>query len=105
MSTLPNSEYQRLVICASHPDTEIWLGDAEGHFVQKAVGELTTSLMPGRYVVEFGLGTSTYPVSLQSPARYTQRQLETGQTCPRPIPQISSGSVPGGGPVNRVDTC
>jgi hypothetical protein len=64
------------------------LGDDEGYFVQKAVGELGTSLMPGDYVVEFGLGAPTYPIRLRAPTRHTQDQLEAGPTCPRPIPQI-----------------
>ena len=80
--------YHRLVIAASRPDTEIWLGDNEGHFVQKAVGELRTSLLSGEDVVEFGLGTQTYPVALSAPARYTQTRLEAGPPCRRPIPRL-----------------
>lgn len=79
--------YHHLVISASLPETEVWLGDDEGHFVQKAVGELSTSLLPGDYVVEFGLGTQTYPVPLPASARFTQAQLEAGPRCPRPIPR------------------
>lgn len=86
MSDFSKAVYHQLVISASNPETEIWLGDDDGHFVQKAVGELRTSLMPGDYTVEFGLGTQTYPVSLSGPARYTQAHLVAGPTCPRPIP-------------------
>jgi hypothetical protein len=84
----PKPIYHRLVIRASRPETEIWLGDDAGHLVQKAVGELRTSVMPGDYVVEFGLGTPTYPVPLPTPAEYTQAQLEAGPSCPRPIPRF-----------------
>ena len=80
--------YHRLIITAARRETEIWLGDDEGHFVQKAVGELRVDLMPGDYVVEFGLGAPTYPVPLPVPARFTQAQLEAGPTCPRPVPRI-----------------
>ena len=76
------------MIAASRPETEIWLGDDEGHFVQKAVGDLRTSLVPGDYVVEFVLGTETYPVALWAPARYTQADLEAGPLCRRPIPRL-----------------
>jgi hypothetical protein len=51
-------EYSNLVIVATSPVMEIWLGDDAGHLVQKAVGELRTNLLPGHCVVEFGLGTS-----------------------------------------------
>lgn len=88
MTNQPKSVYHRLVITAAQPGTEIWLGDDEGHFVQKAVGELRTSLLSGDYVVEFGLGTPTYPLQLRVASRYTQRQLEAGPTCARPIPPL-----------------
>jgi hypothetical protein len=80
--------YYKLVIVASSSATEIWLGDDAGHLVQKAVGELRTSLLPGDYVVEFGLGTSPYPIHLTQASRYTQTELEAGPTCLRPIPQL-----------------
>jgi hypothetical protein len=80
--------YHNLVIVASSPTTEIWLGDDAGHLVQKEVGELKTSLLPGSYVVEFGLGNPTYPIRLTKARRYSQSVLESGPTCPRPSPQI-----------------
>jgi len=80
--------YDQLVIVAASPATEIWLGDDAGHLVQKAVGELRTSLLPGDYVVEFGLGSSPYPIHLAQASRYTQTELEAGPTCSRPIPQL-----------------
>jgi len=82
--------YYKLVIVASSPTTEIWLGDDSGHLVQKEVGELASSLLPGRYVVEFGLGTPTYPIHLTKASRYGQSELEAGPTCPRPIPQLAT---------------
>ena len=86
MSTAAIPVYYKLVIVASSSATEIWLGDDAGHLVQKAVGELRTSLLPGDYVVEFGLGTSPYPIHLTKATRYTQTELEAGPTCSRPIP-------------------
>ena len=83
-----NPVYYKLVIAAAFPATEIWLGDDAGHLVQKEVGELRTSLWPGDYVVEFGLGTSPYPIHLSQESRYTQTELEAGPTCSRPIPQL-----------------
>ena len=82
--------YHELVIEATCPSTEIWLGDDRGHFVQKETGTLKTSLLPGQYTVEFGLGTGCYPVSLTEPRRYTQRELESGPGCPRPEVQFDS---------------
>lgn len=85
--------YHRLVITASSPDTEVWLGDDEGHFVQTAVGELRTSVLAGSYVVEFALGGPTYPIRLDEPSTYTQRELEAGPSCPRPVPQIEDSDA------------
>ncbi len=83
-----NPVYYKLVIVATSPATEIWLGDDAGHLVQKEVGELRTSLLPGDYVVEFGLGSAPYPIHLAQASRYTQTELEAGPTCSRPIPQL-----------------
>jgi hypothetical protein len=80
--------YYELVIVATSPITEIWLGDDDGHLVQKEVGALRTSLLPGRYTVEFGLGTPSYPVHLTNASRYTQMELAAGPTCSRPIPKL-----------------
>jgi hypothetical protein len=77
--------YYRLTIVAASPATEIWLGDDGGHLVQKEIGTLETSLLPGDYTVEFGLGTSLYPIHLARPSRYTQAELSAGPTCPRPV--------------------
>lgn len=76
--------YHDLRIEASEATTEIWLGDSEGHFVKKAVGALGTSLLPGQYVVEFGLGTTTYPIVLTEAQRWTEAELRAGPCCLRP---------------------
>jgi len=81
--------YHELVILASSPTTDIWLGDDGGHFVQEEIGEMRTSLMPGHYTVEFGLGAPTYPIHLTKVSRYIQAELEAGPTCPRPTVQLS----------------
>jgi hypothetical protein len=83
-----NPVYFKLVIIATSPATEIWLGDDAGYLVQQEVGELRTSLLPGDYVGEFGLGSSAYPIRLAQARRYTQTELEAGPTCSRPIPQL-----------------
>jgi hypothetical protein len=80
--------YHKLVILASSPATQIWLGDDAGHLVQKGVGELRTSLLPGHYVVSFGLSAPTYAIDLKKASHFTQSQLEAGPTCPRPVLQL-----------------
>lgn len=78
--------YYQLVIESGSKSTEIWLGDKEGHFVQKDIGLLRSSWLPGDYTVEFGLGLSTYPISLRQASRYTEAKITAGPSCPRPIP-------------------
>ena len=80
-----NAQYFKLEIVATSPAMEIWLGDDAGSLVQKAVGELIASLSPGNYVVEFGLGTTLYPIHLDKAQRFTQAELEAGPTCARPV--------------------
>jgi aminopeptidase C len=79
--------YRNLVIEATSPDTNIWLGDDEGYLVQKEVGILDTDLLEGHYTVEFGLGTTTYPIHLTDDVRYTEEQVNKGPGCPRPVPR------------------
>jgi hypothetical protein len=81
--------YFEIEITADSSDTEIWLGDDEGFFVQMEVGAFRSSLLPGDYVVEFGLGTGCYPIHLRGNSRYTQRGLQAGPPCERPAPTIS----------------
>ncbi len=83
--------YYELVIVATSPATDIWLGDDDGHLVQKEIGTLETSLLPGNYTVEFGLGTPPYPIHLAMSSRYTQAELAAGGTCARPIPKLLPG--------------
>jgi len=84
MNNDTDSRYIDLTIVAASPTTDIWLADTDGHLVQKEVGELRTSLLPGEYVVEFELGTTTYPVSLHEPTELTEAVITTGPGCPRP---------------------
>ena len=83
MSRESNARYHRLVIDAG-PRVDIWLADNGGHLVQKETGKLDTRLLPGHYVVEFGLGTQTYPINLRADSRYAQAEIEAGPTCARP---------------------
>ena len=48
------SIYYTLKLEANAPETEIWIGDLEGHFVAKGEGYMEERLMPGEYVVTFG---------------------------------------------------
>lgn len=88
LNSMLNRIYHGLTILASSPHTEIWLGDDCGHLVQKEVGKLRTSLLPGQYVVSFGLKAPTYAITLDKATRLTQSQLEVGPSCPRPTPQL-----------------
>ena len=88
MSKASQATYYGLVIVAESPDTEIWLGDDEGHFVQKETGTLSSSLLPGMYIVAFGLGTPQYDIDLSANSHYTERKLTAGESTPRRIPQF-----------------
>jgi hypothetical protein len=90
------------MLCCSTPVTRTpqypFFYDA-GHFVQKEIGKLKTSLLLllGNYVVEFGLGNPTYPIPLTKASLYTQSELEAGPACPRPSLQLTDvGSAKGG---------
>lgn len=83
MGKASERSYHRLVIKAL-PETDIWLADVDGHLVQKERGTLDASLLPGRYVVEFGLGTQTYPIDLMKDSDYSQAEIQAGAPCPRP---------------------
>jgi len=80
--------YYDLTIVASSPDTDIWLGDDDGHLVRKEIGELETSLLAGDYIVEFGLGSTPYPIHLTRSTRYKQEELAAGPTCLRSTPRF-----------------
>src|SRR5687768_5481700 len=81
-------KYRRLEIIGRSRRSEIWLGDDEGHLVQKEVGLLKSSLLPGHYVVAFELGGKCYPIHLEQDIRLTQDQIEKGRTVERPIPTV-----------------
>ena len=85
--------YHRLLIRAS-PRTDIWLADDGGHLVQKERGTLDTRLLPGHYVVEFGLGTQTYRIHLAKDAEYSQAEIEAGPSCPRPAVKLAPPYTP-----------
>jgi hypothetical protein len=82
--------YCELVIVASSPAIEIWLGDDAGHLVQKEFGELRTSLLPGHYVVSFGLNAPTYPIKLDSANHFTQYQLRNWTNVPAAQAQVAT---------------
>ncbi len=84
----PQSPFVSLTIAASSSDTSIWLADDKGHLVQKAVGRLDTSVLLGNYVVEFGLGSTTYPIALDAPTALTEKEIEAGPSCPRSRVQL-----------------
>jgi hypothetical protein len=88
MSKASQATYYDLVIVAESPDTEIWLGDDEGYFVQRETGTLSSSLLPGMYIVEFGLGTPQYEIDLSADSHYTERKLTAGVSTPRRIPKF-----------------
>jgi hypothetical protein len=86
MSKASQVTYYDLVIVAESPDTEIWLGDDAGYFVQKATGTLSSRLLPGRYLVAFGLGTPQYAIDFSAASHYTERQVTAGASTLRCIP-------------------
>ena len=82
-----DAEYFNVVIVARSPKTDIWLAH-EGHLVQKSDGKLETSILPGHYTVEFGLGSPTYPLQVTCDVRTTEDEITAGPPCPRPIPYV-----------------
>lgn len=81
--------YRRLIIKAS-PRTDIWLSDDDGHLVQKELGTLDTRLVAGHYAIELGLGTQSYPIHLVKDSEYSQAEIESGPTCPRPQVKLAA---------------
>ena len=82
--------YHRLVVIAK-PKTAIWLVDDCWHLVQKEVGTLDTSVLPGRYFIELGkprLKGIAYPIDLSGDLHLTQVELEVRATCPRQAPKL-----------------
>ena len=81
------AEYLDVVIVGGSPKTDIWLAH-EGHLVQKSDGLLKTSIMPGQYTVEFGLGSPTYPLHVVRNIRLTEEEITAGPPCSRPVPYV-----------------
>ena len=94
MSNIHESRtYFELEITGNSRSVDIWLGDDGGSLVQKERGVLRTSLLPGDYVVEFGLGTGCYPIRLVQDSHYTQSELQAGPICTRPMFQLSESEA------------
>jgi len=66
-----NRKYHKLKIVANEPK-DIWLSDGEGFLVQKEDEVMDTSLIPGNYFVEFGLGNKRYPIKLDGDLEFKQ---------------------------------
>lgn len=66
--------YKSLTIRATDPLENIWLADDEGNLVQKETGEMKTRILPGRYVVHFGLNSQGVPFDL-----YEDREIIQGR--------------------------
>jgi len=81
--------YHHLVIEAEYPNTEIWLGDDRGFFVQKETGMLDTHLSPGDYTVQFCLGSPAYLIHLIGDRTFLETELAKGPPCVPPIPHLS----------------
>jgi len=76
--------YYRVSIQATDATTEIWIGDDHGHPVMRETGALHTHLLAGDYTVEFGLGSTVYPLVLHGPVVLTEAAVRSGPACARP---------------------
>lgn len=70
-----NRKYHSLKITATNPK-DIWLSDDEGNLVQHEDVLMDTSLIPGDYFVEFGLGNKQYPIKLDKNLEFKQSDFE-----------------------------
>jgi hypothetical protein len=69
--------YHKLKITAADPTQAIYLADEDGlNLVQKEIGVLDTSLIPGKYMVFFGLGAQGHPIDLTQDMETTQAALQ-----------------------------
>lgn len=57
-------KYHSFIAVAEDIHTEIYLADDWGNLVQKEVGLMNTSLLPGKYKVHFGLHGKPIPFTL-----------------------------------------
>jgi hypothetical protein len=76
--------YYDLEIHCDSAVTEIWLICDRGHLVQHEYGVMRTCVLSGDYIVCFQLGSTYYPIHLNANSRYTQQEIESGPSCPRP---------------------
>jgi hypothetical protein len=65
-------KYKSLVITADDPATDLWLSDNEGNLVQKEIGIMDTSVLPGFYFISFGLKSEKRPITLSQDMKITQ---------------------------------
>lgn len=65
--------YHRLYIAS---ESEIWVSDNEGNLVQKEVGLLDTRLLPGTYMIQFGLGQEKFKIDLQGDMELTTETIQ-----------------------------
>jgi hypothetical protein len=86
MAATPVSD--TLVLVATSPAPEIWLGEHAGHLVQQEVGALRSGLLPGHDVVACGLGTSPDPSHRTPASRDVPTELDAGPPCSRPVPSV-----------------
>jgi hypothetical protein len=70
-----NRKYHKLKIIANKPK-DIWLSDDKGFLVQKEDGAMDTSLIPGDYFVEFGLGNKKHSIKLDEDLEFKQSDFE-----------------------------
>jgi hypothetical protein len=89
MAKPSSSKYKSLIISATSPETDIWLADDEGFLVQKETGTLDTSILPGRYFVQFGDAKLGYWIDLQQELVLTEEDLCRSQTPSKPnVPKL-----------------
>ena len=81
----PPFQYYRLVIHATHPETDIWLGDLDGFLVVRATGRMNESLLEGAYTVRFGPDDATYPILLSGPVELTESRVRSGPHYRKPV--------------------
>lgn len=69
--------YVQLTVHATSSNKDIWLGDADGHFVAKGTGKLRISIMPDVYVLNFGsLKNKSHKIELYKDHTYNEKLFE-----------------------------
>jgi hypothetical protein len=70
--------YHKLKITATDPSQAIYLADEDGlNLVQKEIGVMDTSLLPGKYMAFFGLGAQGHRIDLTADLEITQAALQS----------------------------